>query len=61
MLRNFYAELSDLAARLHGRSGLVTGGSVFISTNLLLRLASEPAMMLNIDVKPPEYPPETDA
>jgi hypothetical protein len=33
---------------------------VFIRANLVLRLASEPAMIPDIDVKPPGYPPETD-
>jgi nucleoside-diphosphate-sugar epimerase len=32
---------------------LVTGGSGFIGTNLLLRLASEPATVLNLDIKAP--------
>jgi GlcNAc-P-P-Und epimerase len=32
---------------------LVTGGSGFIGTNLLLRLASEPATILNLDLKAP--------
>jgi GlcNAc-P-P-Und epimerase len=36
-----------------GKRVLVTGGSGFIGTNLLLRLASEPAIVLNVDLKPP--------
>jgi GlcNAc-P-P-Und epimerase len=32
---------------------LVTGGSGFIGTNLLLRLLSGPAVILNLDLKPP--------
>jgi len=36
-----------------GKCGFVTGGSEFIDTNLLMRLASEPGGIRNLDFKPP--------
>jgi nucleoside-diphosphate-sugar epimerase len=53
MLRTFMPSPPIQPPDFTGKRVLVTGGSGFIGTNLLLRLASAPAIVLNLDLKPP--------